>query len=116
MVTAEASISDAHGYAGKIVEHYRGQCGGDVDLAIYRASCLTGLDEGVFRSLRYRWRALKFVKAHVYMQLKQADAWLEERAKREQAILKETAESLERAGHPAARLARAAAEMAGEEG
>lgn len=114
MVTAETTIEEARHFANKLVENERGKCGGDVDLAIYRASCLTGIEEGTFRSLRYRWRALSFVKTHIYLRLKQADEWLEEQAKRQQTILDETAETLERAGHPAAPLARRAAQMAGE--
>ena len=115
MVTAETTIEEARRYAHRLVENERGKCGGDVDMAIHRASSLTGIEEGTFRSLRYRWRALSFVKAHIYERLRQADAWLEEQAKRQQAILKDTAETLERAGHPAAGLARRAAEMAREE-
>jgi len=115
MVTAESTIHEARQYANRLVENERGKCGGDVDIAIYRASCLTGIEEGTFRSLRYRWRTLSFVKAHIFERLRQADAWLEEQAKRQQTILNETAETLERAGHPAAGLARRAAEMASEE-
>lgn len=115
MVTAETTIQEARHFANKLVENERGKCGGDVDMAIYRASCLTGIEEGTFRSLRYRWRALRFVKAHIYERLRQADAWLEEQSARQQAILQDTAETLERAGHPAAGLARRAADLAGEE-
>lgn len=112
---ASVTIEEARGLAQRLIEHERGKCGGDVDVAIFRASSLYGVEESSLRSLRYRWRSLKFVKAHVLEKLRQIDGWLEQRARQEREVLQQTAETLERAGHPSARVARLAAEMAREE-
>lgn len=112
---ASVTIDEARCLARKIVEHERGKCGGDVDVAIHRVASLYGVEEGSLRSLRYRWRSLKFVKAHVLEKLRHIDGWLEQRARQEREILQQTAETLERSGSAAAGLARLAAEMAREE-
>lgn len=113
-MNAQATVEEARSLAHRLIEYERGKCSGDVDQALWRASSMYGVDEGALRSLRYRWRSLKSVKAHVLERLRQADEWLQERARRERQILIETAETLERAGHPSARLARAAANLVRE--
>jgi hypothetical protein len=113
-LTATATIEEARGLARKLVERERAKVGGDVDLAIHRASSLYGVDESALRSLRYRWRALTYVKAHVLERLRHIDEWLEATAERERAIAKDVAETLERRGSPAAGLARSLAQMADE--
>ncbi len=115
-MSAEATIEEARFLSRKIIERERGHVGGDVDRAIERASSLYGVDEAALRSLRYRARTLKFVKAHVLERLRQVDQWLEATAEREREITKDVAETLERRGSPAARLARAIADLASEEG
>lgn len=115
MITADATVEEARGFVRKIVEHERGKCGGDVDVAIYRASSLYGVEEGTLRSLWLRCRPLKTVAAHIYLRLRQVDDWLEQKARSEREALQKTAEALERAGHPLAGVARRTAEMAGEE-
>lgn len=115
MMSAEATVDEARGYVRKIVEHERGKCGGDVDVALHRASNLYGFEEGTLRSLWLRCRPIKSVAAHIYLRLQHVDAWLEEKAKRERQIILDTAESLERAGSPAAGLARKIAELADAE-
>ena len=114
-VSAEATIEEAQRIARKIVETEKGKCGGSVQMAIYRAASLYGVDEGSLRALWER-RIRKFVKAHVFLRLKEIDGWLEARANRERQIIQETAQSLERAGHPAAGLARKIAEAVEGEG
>jgi len=114
-MSAEATIEEARGLAHKLVEFEKGQCGGDTELAMFRAAARWGVEESTLKSLRYRWRTLKFVKAHVLERLRQVDVVLQTRAQRERAILQETAETLERVGSPAAGLARIAAQMASEE-
>ena len=112
---ASVTIEEARCLARKIVEHERGKCGGDVDLALHRAASLYGVEESSLRSLRYRARSLKFVKAHILERLRQIDGWLEERARQEREVLQRTAETLERSGSSAAGLARAAADLVREE-
>ena len=112
MTSADISIEEAHRLTRKLVEHERGKCGGKIETALFRASQTWGIEESQLRTLWNRWRSLKFVKAHILDRLRQIDAVLEEKAKRERQILAETAETLERCGHPAAGLARRAAEMA----
>lgn len=114
-MNAEATVEEARFLANRLVEYERGKCAGDVDVALHRASTLYGIEEGALRSLRYRWRSLKFVKAHVFLRLKQVDEWFEERARQERQALRRTAEILEERGSCAAGIARTAAEMVGEE-
>lgn len=115
MSSADTTIEEAHHLTRKLIEHERGKVGGRVEMALYRASQTWGIEEGQLRTLWHRWRSLKFVKAHVLDRLRQIDAVLEEKARRERQILAETAETLERHKHPAAGIARYAAEMAREE-
>lgn len=115
MTSADISIEEAHRLTRKLIEHERGKCGGKVETALFRASQTWGLEESQLRTLWSRWRSLKFVKAHILDRLRQIDAILAEKARREREILADTATTLERAGHPAAGLARLAAEMAREE-
>lgn len=111
-MSAETTIEEARFLAHKLVEFERGHCGGDTELAMFRASTRWGIEESALKSLRYRWRSLKFVKAHILDRLRQVDEVLQTRSQREREILQETAQTLERAGSPAAGLARYAAEMA----
>lgn len=115
MTNADMTIDEAHRLARKLIEHERGKCGGKVEQALFRASQTWGIEESQLRTLWNRWRSLKFVKAHILDRLRQIDAVLEAKAKRERQILADTAETLERAGHPAAGVARMAAEAAREE-
>lgn len=115
MLSADTTIEEAHHLTRKLIEYERGKVGGRVEAALYRASQTWGIEEGQLRTLWHRWRSLKFVKAHVLDRLRQIDAVLEEKARRERRILAETAETLERVGHPAAGLARYAAEAVSEE-
>lgn len=110
-MNAAGTIDEAQRLARRVIETERGKCGGNVSLAIYRASSLYGVDENALEMLWHR-RARKFVKAHVLDRLRQIDQWLEAKAERERNIIRETAESLERSGSPAAGLARKIAEMA----
>ena len=110
-MNASGTIDEAQRLARRVIETERGKVGGSVPLAIFRASSLYGVDENALEALWHR-RARKFVKAHILDRLRQIDTWLEERAAREREIIRETAESLERSGSPAARLARQIAEMA----
>lgn len=112
-MTAAGAIVEAQGTARKIVEHERGACGGSTELAIYRASSLYGVDETSIRALWHR-RARKFAASHVMDALRQADKYLEARAARERAIIADVADTLERCGSPAARIARKIAEIADE--
>ena len=114
-VSAEATIEEAQRLARKIVETERGKCGGSVQMAIYRAASLYGVEEGSLRALWER-RVRKFVKAHVFLRLKEIDGWLEAKANRERQIIKDVAETLERSNHPAAGLARKIAEAVDGEG
>ena len=68
----ESVIAEARNIAAFLVEIERGKCGGDVDLAIYRAASLYGLEESSIRSLRYRWRELQDVKGSVLERLRDA--------------------------------------------
>ncbi len=113
-MNAVATIEEAQRIVRRVVETERGKVGGNVPLGIERASSLYGVDQSILRVLWER-RAIKFVKAHILDHLRQIDLWLEARAEREHRSLRDTAETLERTGHPLARLARRAAEMAGEE-
>jgi hypothetical protein len=113
-MSAAATIEEARMLAGKLVEFERGKCGGDVDLAMFNASTKYGVDESSLRSLRYRWRSLKFVKAHVFLRLKEINEYIEARAERERQILADTARILEERGSSAAWLARRASDLAGE--
>ncbi|MGE0289294.1 MAG: hypothetical protein AB7I42_26535 [Bradyrhizobium sp.] len=113
-MSAAASIEEARSLAHRLVQFEKGRCGGDTALAIFNAASVWDVEESALRMLRYRSRSLTYVKAHILDRLRQADAIIQERAKREREILRETAEALERHGHPAARLARMAAEAAGE--
>jgi hypothetical protein len=115
-MSAEATIEEARFLARKVVERERGRVGGDVDRAIQRASSLYGVEESALRSLRYRSRTLKFVKAHVLERLRQVDEWLEATADRERQITQDVAETLERRGSPAAGVARKIADLAEQEG
>lgn len=115
-MNAEATIEEARSLARKVVERERGHVGGDVDRAIQRASSLYGVEESALRALRYRWRTLKFVKAHVLERLRHIDQWLEATAEREREITKDVATSLERRQSPAAGLARSIADLAEQEG
>lgn len=110
-MNAVATIDEAQRLARRVIETERGKVGGNVPLAIYRASSLYGVDENSLEALWHR-RARKFVKAHILDRLRQIDTWLEEKAERERTIIRETAESLERSGSPAAGLARKIAELA----
>jgi hypothetical protein len=114
-MNAAATVEEARSLAHRLIEYERGKCAGDVDVAIHRASSLYGIEESALRSLRYRWRSLKFVKAHIFLRLKQIDEWFDERAKQERQALNRTAEILEQRGSRAAGIARFAAEMAGTE-
>lgn len=113
-MNAELTIDEAQRLARRVIETEKGKCGGNVPMAIYRASSMYGVEEN---SLRVLWerRARKFVKAHVLLRLREIDEWLEAKASRERQIIKETAEVLEQSGSPAAGLARKIAQMAGEE-
>lgn len=111
-MTAAATIDEAQRIARKVVEAEKGKCGGHVPTALYRASSLYGVEETSLRALWER-RARKFVKAHVLDRLREIDAYLEAKATQEIQALRETARVLEERGHPAAGLARRAAEMAG---
>lgn len=115
-MSAEATIEEARVLARKIVERERGHVGGDVDRAMQRAASVYGVDESALRALRYRWRTLKFVKAHVLERLRQVDEWLEATAERERQIAKDIADTLERRGSNSAGLARAIADLAEPEG
>lgn len=114
-VNAEATIEEAQRLARRVIETERGKCGGNVPMAIYRAASVYGVDENSLRALWER-RARKFVKAHVFLKLKQIDGWLEAKANREREIIKDVAETLERSNHPAAGLARKIAEAVEGEG
>ena len=113
-MNAELTMVEAQRLARRVVETERGKCGGNVSLAIYRASSMYGVEEN---SLRVLWerRARKFVKAHVLLRLREIDEWLQAKADRERTLIRETAEVLEKSGSPAAGLARSIAEMVGEE-
>ncbi len=114
-MSAAATVEEARSLAQRLVEYERGKCAGDVDVAIHRASSLYGVDESALRSLRYRWRTLRYVKAHILDRLRHANEWLAEQANQERESLQRTAQILEQRRSPAARLARIAAEMAGTE-
>ena len=113
-MTRGATIAEAQRIARRVIETERGRCGGSLPIAIHRASSLYGVEENELRNLWNR-RARSFVKAHILDRLRQVDAWLEAKAKREREIIRDTAESLERSHHPAAGLARAIAELADAE-
>lgn len=114
-MSAAATIEEARVLAGKLVEFERGKCGGDVDLAMFNVASKYGVEESALRSLRYRWRSLKFIKAHIFLRLKEVNEFIEARADREREILADTARILKERGSPAYRIAAAAADLAGVE-
>jgi hypothetical protein len=71
-MNAETTVNEARQLANLLVEEERGHVGGNVDLAIYRVSTRYGVDDSALRSLRYRWRQLKQVPAHVLEALREA--------------------------------------------
>lgn len=79
-------ITEAKTLAAFLIEMERGKCGGDVDLAIHRVSMFCGIEEGALRSLRYRWRDLRDVKASLLERLREAYEAVYERQRRLAAI------------------------------
>ena len=68
-MSAEATVEEARKLAGLLIENERGRVG-NVDLAIHRVSARIMVDEGALKSLRYRWRSLKSIPAHVLENLR----------------------------------------------
>lgn len=64
-------IAEAKTLAAFLIETERGKCGGDVDLAIHRVAMFGGIEEGALRSLRYRWRELRDVRASLLERLRE---------------------------------------------
>lgn len=93
---AAAIIDEARTLATFLVETERGRCGGDVDVALFRTASRWGLEEGALRSLRYRWRDLRDVKASLLEQLREAYETVYERQRRMVAVEQE----IERATAP----------------
>lgn len=114
MSTAEATIEEAQRHVRRLVEFEKGRCGGDTDVALFRATSVWGVEEGSVRSL-WKRKTLTYVKAHIMDRLRQIDDVLEEYANRQRKALEETAQVLEERGSRAAGLARFAAQMAREE-
>lgn len=114
MLTADATVEEAQLKLRRLVEFEKGRCGGHVPTALQRVSENWGIDPGPVNSLWNR-RLIKSVKGHILDRLRQADAILKEYANHHRRALEETAATLERHHHPAARLARLAADAAREE-
>lgn len=64
-------IAEAKTLAAFLIDLERGKCGGDVDLAIHRVATFGGIEEGALRSLRYRWRELRDIKASLLERLRE---------------------------------------------
>lgn len=79
---AEAVIAEARKLFCFLMEIERGQCGGNVDLAIHRVAERYGFDEGQLRYLRYHWRELKDVKGSLLERLREAYEAVYERQRR----------------------------------
>ena len=77
-----AVIEEAKILAAFLVEIERGKCGGDVDVAIHRASQRWAIEEGAIRSLRYRWRELHDIRASLLERLREAYEVTYERQRR----------------------------------
>lgn len=75
-------IAEARTIAAFLTETERGKCGGDVDLAIHRVSMFCGIEEGALRSLRYRWRELRDIKASLLERLRESYEAIYERQRR----------------------------------
>jgi len=73
MTTPQATITEARKISDHLIERERGNAGGNVELAIYRASQKYGVAASVLKSLRYRWRELKSIPAHVLEKLREID-------------------------------------------
>lgn len=79
---ATTIVGEARTLATFLVEAERGKCGGDVDVALHRAASRWGVEEGALRSLRYRWRDLRDVKASLLERLREAYEAVYERERR----------------------------------
>ena len=114
-MSADLTIDEARKLTRRIVSSEIGNCGGIVPRAIERVSAKYGVEQS---SLIALWgnRFRKSVKGHVLDKLRQIDGWLEAKASAERQAIRETAEQMARAGHPAAGVALAAAEYAEREG
>lgn len=114
-VSAEYTVEEARRIAKRVVERQKARSGG-VEMALWDCARMFGIEEGSLRTL-WEKRHIKSVKGHVLDRLREIDAWLNELENRERENIKAVAIKMEEAGHPAARLARAAAEfVASEEG
>lgn len=111
-VNAATTIDEAQAIVRRIIRYESGQRGRGVDDAIAHASRVYDINQSKLVAL-WKRRSRKFIEAHVYLQLKKVEAWLEERAATERRIMAETAEILEQRGSHCAGLARKAAELAG---
>jgi len=107
----DPTVEEAERILRKLVRHEAGKCAGDVEVAKFRVEAMYGIDGSAVRSLWKRAKELKSVKGRILDRLRQADEWLKETAARERGIAKDVAESLERRGSPAARLARSLVEL-----
>lgn len=94
---ADTVIAEARTLSAYLVEIERGKCGGDVDLAIHRASMLWGIEEGAIKSLRYRWRELHDVKASLLERLREAYETVYERQCRQAEIEREIEATISKA-------------------
>ena len=110
-MSAASTIEEAQSLAHRIVEHERGKAGGHVDTAIIRAVAIWGLEESHLRTL-WKRRAITSVKAHVLDRLRQVETVINTAAEREADSLEQTACLLELHRHPAAGVARMAAQAA----
>lgn len=95
---SETVIAEAKTLASFLIDWERGQGIHDIENAIHRASTRWGIDEGALKSLRYRWRELRDVKASLLERMREAYETIYERQRRQAIIERDIENTISRGG------------------